>query len=161
MAGKLMQALNEQMNFELYSGYIYLQMASYADVEDYDGFANWLVHQAHEEYEHAMKFREFILDMGGNPEWDAMEKPENNYGSLLEIFKAAFEHEKLVSSKIHDLVDLAREEKCKRTESFLQWFVDEQLEEEVSTEAIVTKLERVQNSIQGLYMLNAQLNQRG
>lgn len=161
MSEKMLQALNEQMNFELYSGYIYLQMASYADVEDYDGFANWLIHQAHEEYEHAMKFRTFILDMGGEPEWEAMEKPKAKYESLLEIFKAAYDHEVEVSSRIHKLVDLSREEDCKRSLSFLQWFVDEQLEEEVSTQEIVTKLERVQNSVPGLYMLNAQLNQRG
>lgn len=157
---KLLQALNEQMNFEFYSGYIYKQMSAFADKEEYAGFAHWLEVQWREEYEHAMKFYTFINDLGGYAKWDAVPTPNAEYKDLLDVFKQAFAHEEEVSARIHKLVDLAREVDCKRTLSFLQWFVDEQLEEEVTFGGIVTKLERVDNHVQGLYMLDAQMGRR-
>ncbi|NLK58214.1 MAG: ferritin [Tissierellia bacterium] len=156
----LHKALEEQMNFELYSGYIYKQMEAYAEAEDYPGFAHWLNVQAVEEYEHAWKFYTFLNDMGERPEWDAIPKPESNYSSLLDVFQKALDHEYEVTARIHKLVEQAREVDCKRSLSFLQWFVDEQLEEEVSFGEVVTKLERVDNHVQGLYMMDAQMAKR-
>lgn len=157
---KLIQALNDQMNFELYSGYIYKQMAAYADQQEYDGFGHWLEVQYQEEYSHAMKFYTLLNDFGEYAEWDAMPKPDSNFESLLDVFQKALDHEKEVTRRIHELVDIAREVDCKQTESFLQWFVDEQLEEEVTFGGIVTKLERVSDSVQGLYILDAQMARR-
>ncbi len=156
----LHKALEEQMNFELYSGYIYKQMEAYAEAEEFKGFAHWLNVQAVEEYEHAWKFYEFLNDMGERPEWDAMPKPMSDFSSLLDVFQKALEHEKEVTARIHALVDQAREVDCKRTLSFLQWFVDEQLEEEVSFGEVVTKLERIEDKIHGLYMMDAQMGKR-
>ena len=157
---ELHKALEEQMNFELYSGYIYKQMEAYAEAEEYKGVAHWLNKQAVEEYEHAWKFYEFLNDMGERPEWDAIPKPMSDFSSLLDVFEKALDHEKEVTARIHKLVDQAKEVDCKRTLSFLQWFVDEQLEEEVSFGEIVTKLERVNNNVQGLYMLDGHMAKR-
>ena len=157
---ELHKALEDQMNFELYSGYIYKQMEAYAEAEEYKGVAHWLNKQAVEEYEHAWKFYEFLNDMGERPEWDAIPKPMSDFSSLLDVFEKALDHEKEVTARIHKLVDQAKEVDCKRTLSFLQWFVDEQLEEEVSFGEIVTKLERVNNNVQGLYMLDGHMAKR-
>lgn len=157
---ELHKALEEQMNFELYSGYIYKQMEAYCEAEDFPGVAHWLNVQAVEEYEHAWKFYEFLHDMDERPEWDAIPKPANDYSSLLDVFEKALEHEKEVTARIHKLVDQAREVDCKRTLSFLQWFVDEQLEEEVTFSDIVSKFERVGNDINGLFFMDAQMAKR-
>lgn len=156
----LHKKLNDQMNFELYSGYIYMQMAAYTESEEYAGFTHWLTKQAHEEYEHAMRFWQFLSDMGERPEWDAIPKPETNYKSLLDVFEKALDHEKEVTARIHELFDDALKADCKRTRSFLKWFVDEQLEEEVSFGEVVTKLERVGDKPMGLYMLDSQMAKR-
>lgn len=157
---KVVQALNDQMNFEFYSGYIYKQMSAYAEKEEYSGFAHWLEVQWKEEYEHAMKFYTFLNDIGEYAQWDAVPKPDMEFTSILDVFQKALDHEKEVTRRIHELVDLVREAGCKRGESFLQWFVDEQLEEEVHFGGIVTKLERVSGSSNALYMLDAQMARR-
>ncbi len=157
---KLLKELNDQFNFELLSGYYYMAMAAYCSSEDYNGFSNFFIVQAREEYTHAMKFFDFINDMGGRVTTLAMEEPKNDYSSLVEVFEAALSHEKLVTSKINKLLDLANEENSYPTVSFLQWFVDEQLEEENSMEAILTKLKRIDGNFAGIYMLDKELGAR-
>ncbi|CCQ93536.1 Ferritin [[Clostridium] ultunense Esp] len=157
---KLLKELNDQFNFELLSGYYYMAMAAYCTGEDYNGFANFFIVQAQEEYTHAMKFFDFINDMGGRVTTLAMEEPKNDYSSLVEVFEVALSHEKLVTSKINKLLDLANEENSYPTVSFLQWFVDEQLEEENSMETILTKLKRIDGNFAGIYMLDKELGQR-
>ncbi len=157
---KLLGALNDQFNFELLSGYYYLAMAAYCSSENWNGMAHFLNEQAKEEYEHAMKFYSFINDMDGRVLAQAMEEPKNDYNSLLEVFEAALHHEQLVTSKIYNLLDMAKEEKCYATSEFLQWFVEEQLEEENSMKDIIFALEGINEKFHGLYMLDKELGKR-
>lgn len=157
---KLLKALNDQMNFEFLSGYYYMAMAAYAASEDFNGFAHFLIVQGQEEYTHGMKFFDFINDMDGRVTMQAIEEPKNEYSSLLEVFEEALAHEKLVTSRINKLMDMAKEENNHATVSFLQWFVDEQLEEENSMKTIVNNLKRMEGHFQGLYMLDKELGTR-
>ena len=157
---KLLTALNDQFNFELLSGYYYLAMAAYATSENWNGMAHFLNEQAKEEYEHAMKFYEFINDMDGRVLTQAMDAPKNDYNSLLEVFEAALHHEQLVTSRIYNLMDMAKEEKCYATTEFLHWFVEEQLEEENSMKDIIFALEGINEKFHGLYMLDRELAKR-
>ena len=137
MSKKLMNALNDQYNFEMLSGYYYLAMASYCESENMKGMSHFLVEQAKEEYEHAMKFYDFINDMDGRVILQEIPEPKNDYSSFLEVFETALAHEKIVTGKIHNLLELAEEEKNYPTIQFLQWFVEEQLEEENSMKDII------------------------
>ena len=157
---KLLNALNDQFNFELLSGYYYMGMAAYCSAENMNGFAHFLIEQAKEEYEHAMKCYDFINDMDGRVRAQAMEEPKNDYDSFLEVFQEALAHEKLVTSKINNLLDMAKEENNYPTIQFLQWFVEEQLEEENSMKDIVFKLEGIDGHFQGLYLLDKELGSR-
>lgn len=154
---KMLNALNDQFNFELLSGYYYMAMASYCESEEMEGMSHFLHEQAKEEYEHAMKFYEFINDIDGRVKMQAMTEPKNDYSSFLEVFQEALSHEELVTSKINNLLDMAIEEKDYPTMQFLQWFIEEQVEEEASMKAIITKLERIKGNFQGLYQLDKQL----
>lgn len=157
---KLLNALNDQFNFELLSGYYYMGMASYCEAEDMEGFAHFLHEQSKEEYEHAMKFYEFINDIDGRTRMQAIDEPKNDFESFLEVFEDALAHEELVTSKINDLLDMAIEEKDYPTMQFLQWFVEEQVEEEASMKDIISKLKRIDGKWQGLYQLDRALGQR-
>lgn len=160
ISDKLLKALNDQFNFELLSGYYYLAMSAYCKDKNMDGMAHFLVEQAKEEYSHAMKFYDFIFDMDGRVETQAMEQPKNDFDSFLEVFEDALKHEKLVTSKINSLLELAEEEKSYPTIQFLQWFVEEQLEEENSMKDIIFKLEGIKDSFVGLIMLDKELGSR-
>lgn len=157
---KLLKALNDQFNFELLSGYYYIAMAAYCSEENMNGFAHFLNEQAKEEYEHAMKFYEFINEIDGRVMAQAMPEPKNDYTSFLEVFEAALSHEKLVTSRIYELLDLAKEENNYPTIHFLQWFVEEQLEEENSMKDIIFALEGINGSFNGLYLLDKELGKR-
>ena len=157
---KLLGALNDQFNFELLSGYYYVAMAAHCSAENMNGMAHFLNEQAKEEYEHAMKFYSFINDMDGRVLTQAMEQPKNDYNSLLEVFQAALHHEQLVTTRIYNLLEMAKEEKCYATEHFLQWFVEEQLEEENSMKDIIFALEGIDGKFHGLYLLDKELGRR-
>jgi len=160
MSEKLLNALNDQFNFELLSGYYYLAMAAHCESENMRGMSHFLVKQAHEEYEHAMKFYAFINDMDGKVKAQAMPEPKNDYSSFLEIFETALHHEKVVTQRIYDLLDMAKEENNHATINFLQWFVEEQLEEENSMKDIIFKLEGVKDQFHGLMMVDRELASR-
>lgn len=157
---KLLKELNDQFNFELESAYAYMAMAAYCSAEDYDGFAHFFILQAQEEYQHAMKFYDFIYDVDGRAIMKAIPEPDKDYDSILDAFKKALAHEELVTSKINKLVDLAKEENNHVTLNFLQWFVEEQLEEETSMKKIISTLERIDGNFQGMYMLDKELGER-
>jgi len=156
----LMKALNDQFNFELLSGYYYLAMAAYCTSENMNGFAHFLEEQAKEEYSHAMKFYSFINDMDGRVETQALNQPKNDYSSFLEVFETALHHEKLVTSRIHKLLDTAKEEGCYETIQFLQWFIEEQLEEENSMKDIIFTLKGIDGHFNGLYLFDKELGKR-
>ena len=157
---KLLNALNDQFNLELLSGYYYMAMASYCSSENMNGFSHFLHEQSKEEYEHAMKFYEFLNDIDGRVKMQAMSEPKNDYNSFLEVFQEALAHEELVTSKIHALLDLAKEENDYPTMQFLQWFVAEQVEEEASMKDIIFKLEGIDGKFTGLYLLDKELGKR-
>jgi ferritin len=154
------EALNKQMVAEIYSGYMYLAMAADFDAKNMKGFARWMKAQALEELFHAMKFYGFINDRGGRAVCGAVEAPRASWKSALDAFKAAAEHEVRVSGMINDLVDLARKEGDKATESFLQWFITEQVEEEAQTDEIVKNLETIKDHAAALFMYDARLGER-
>lgn len=154
------KALNEQMNFEFYSANIYLSMSAYCNHKGLDGFANWFYNQYQEEMIHAMKFYHYILDQGQAVEIDACPKPESDFGAPLEMFEITLGHEREVTKRIYELVDLALDERDHGTNSFLQWFVTEQVEEEATVCSIIDKVNLVEGTGNGIFMLNNELGQR-
>lgn len=160
MESKLIKGLNEQYNFEISSGYIYYSMANYVKDKGMDGFAHFFNKQAEEEFEHAEKLRQFLFEIDVRPELEAIEKPEVEFGTFTETFKAAYEHEQEVTKRINDLYELSVEEKDHRVTSLLQWYVDEQVEEEDNFRGIIERLERINESWSGLYIYDAELGRR-
>ncbi|MBC8469279.1 MAG: ferritin [Planctomycetes bacterium] len=157
---KMEEALNEQVNAELYSAYLYLSMESYFKSQNLNGFANWMRVQTQEEVAHATKIYDFINERGGRVTLKAIEGPQTEWDSALAVFKAAYEHEQKVTGLINNLVDLAIKEKDHATNSFLQWFVNEQVEEEASADEIVQQLKMMENAPGGMFMLDRELGQR-
>jgi len=151
------KALNNQINEELSSYYIYLSMQAYFESESLDGFATWMELQAREEVEHAMRIFRFLNDRGGRVKLQSIEEPKQDWDSPLEAFEDAYEHEQYITGTINDLVDLAEEHDDKATLNMLDWFVEEQVEEEATTEAIVEKLKMVGDSGSGLLALDKSL----
>lgn len=157
---KMETALNEQINAELYSAYIYLSMSAYFLSIDLKGFANWMNSQAQEEVAHTMKIYNFILDRGGKVKLSAIDGPQTEWESPLAVFEAAYKHEQHVTGLIHDLVSLAIEEKDYPTKNLMDWFVDEQVEEEASASEIVEQLKLIGGEGHGLLMLDREMAQR-
>lgn len=156
----LFEGLNEQFNFEISSGYIYLAMSAYCKDRGMDGFAHFFKKQADEEFEHATKFYNFLFDTDNKPVYDTIEKPQEDYKSFLEVFESALEHEKEVTRRITDLYKQAVKEEEYRVTSFLKWFIDEQVEEEDNFRGLIEKIERAGESWAALYMFDSQLAQR-
>ena len=157
---KMQDALNGQMNAELYSAYLYLAMAAYYEDTDLPGFANWMRVQAQEEMTHAMKFYDYLVQRGARVVLDTIEKPPFEWESPLNVSEHVLEHEKKVTGLINDLVNLAMEEKDHATNNFLQWYVAEQVEEEESVGAVLQKVKLAADSSSGLLMVDSELAQR-
>ena len=160
LSEKIEKELNKQLNAEIYSAYLYLSMAAYFDSINLEGLANWMKAQAKEEMEHAMRFYNFIYDRGGTVNLESIAKPPSRWDSPVDAFKKAYEHEVNVTQMIYSIVSAAKEEKDYATENFLQWFIEEQVEEESSVGNVVKKLEMVKDSKNGLFMLDSKLGER-
>ena len=161
MLGKKIEAaFNEQINWELYSGYLYLSMSAYFLSINLNGFANWMRVQATEELTHAMKFFDFVNERGGRITLLETKAPPKEWESPLAAFQDAYEHEQFVSNRINDLVNLALEEKDHASNNFLQWFVAEQVEEEASVDEVAQKLKLIGGDGGGLFMIDQELAQR-
>jgi ferritin len=158
--GTIEKAINDQINAELYSAYLYLSMSAYFEGTNLPGFAHWMSLQAKEEQEHAMKFYNFVFERGGKVTLASIEAPPVKWKSPLDVFESAYKHEVKVTGLIHKLVALARSEKDVATENFLMWYVDEQVEEEAHADAIVQRLKLIKDSANGLFMLDRQLSER-
>ena len=156
---KVLDLLNEQMNFEYESAYVYKAMAAYTDSLDLDGFTHWFDGQVREEIEHGEKMKNFLQEVGYDIRYKAMPEPKHDYDSLVEVFKAALDHEKEVTRRIHEIAEAAKEEDA-RVYSFIQWYIDEQVEEEDSVGKIITRLERIDGNWGGIYILDGQLGRR-
>jgi len=161
MSESLLDAMNVQINKELYSGYLYLSMAAYADAMNMPGVAHWMKLQAMEEQGHAMKFYGYINSRGGRVVLDAIEQPEVEFESILQLFEKTLEHEQYVTSLINKLYAMALEENDYASQIFLNWFVAEQVEEEETAAAILETLRMVGESGHGLIMMDRQLASRG
>ena len=157
---KIQDALNSQINAELYSSYLYLSMSAYFDSQDLGGMASWMRIQAQEELSHAIKFFDFVNERDGRVLLTQIEGPKSEWTSPLDVFEEAFAHEQKVTSLINDLVDLSLGEKDHASKIFLQWFVTEQVEEESAARTIVGRLKLIGDSPMPLYMLDRELGQR-
>ncbi len=153
-------AINKQINEEMFSAYLYLSMSAYFEDEGLKGFANWMYVQYQEEVEHAMKFYNYLLDRGGRIKLYTINEPQQSWNSPLEAFEATLQHEKHITQCINDLVDLAEQKKDRATFNLLQWFIDEQVEEEANDEEIISQLKMVGDSGHGLIMLDRELSKR-
>ncbi len=157
---KIESAINEQINAELYSAYLYLAMSTYYSSKNLSGFANWMKLQAQEEVNHAIKLYDYLLERGGRPVLKAIDEPPKEWESPLDAFEEAYEHEKKVTDMVNNLLRLATEENDYATMSMLQWFVDEQVEEEASTSEVVERLRLASGFGGGLFMIDRELAQR-
>jgi ferritin len=162
MISKTMQeAINEQINKELYSSYLYLSMAAYFENANLPGFAKWLHIQADEERGHAMKFYGHLVDRGGRVLLKAVAGPETEWKSSLAAFKVVQEHEAKVTALINALYETALKEKDYPAQVLLQWFINEQVEEEKNAAGIVQQLELIDAKGTAVLMLDHQLGKRG
>ena len=158
--GRMQEALNKHANAEFYSSYLYLSMSAYFQSLNLAGFASWMRVQAREELAHAMKFYDHVIERGGRVSLQPVEAPQSQWDSPLAVFEDAFRHEQKVTGLINQLVDEAVQTKDHATNTFLQWFVSEQVEEEASVDAIVQKLRLVGDAPGGLLMIDHQLGER-
>ena len=161
LSEKMQAALNNQINAELHSAYLYLSMSAYFADKNLNGFAHWMRLQAQEEQVHAMKFYDFIIHRRGRVLLTPLAAGPTEWASPLAVFEAAFAHEQKISGMIHALVNQAIKEKDHPANSFLQWFVDEQVEEEANADSIVQQLKMAGDSGAVLLMLDHQLGERG
>ena len=157
---KVEAALNDQIRKEFYSSYLYLGMAARFNSLNLKGFAKWMKVQAGEETKHGMKIYDFVEERGGKVVLQQINAPPSNPKSPREMFEEASQHEHMVTESIDKLIEVARGEKDNATEVFLQWFVNEQVEEEASTNEISQKLQLIGDSAPTLLMLDAELGKR-
>ena len=163
IAKKMEEALNGQINKELYSAYLYLAMSSHSDSMGLKGFANWFMVQYHEEMLHAMKIHEYVRRQGGKVKLMVIKEPPSEFESPLDMFEKTLAHERFITRSINDLVDLSISEKDHATHIFLQWYVTEQIEEEENDNDIIAKLKLVGTGPEknnGLFLIDKELGTR-
>ena len=157
---KIAKLINEQVNKELYSGYLYLDFANYYAAERLDGFEHWYEVQAQEERDHAMMMRRYLIDNGVRVTFGAIAKPDKKFADAVGPLKAGYEHEQYVTSLINNIYSTAFETKDFKTMQFLDWFIKEQGEEEKNAEDLLKKMELFGHEAKGLYALNGELGAR-
>jgi ferritin len=161
MISKKMEAmLNDQVNFELYSAYIYLAMSAHLKSQGMNGFANWMQIQAQEETVHGMGFYAAVIERGGKITLKAIAQPKSEWKSVLAAFENVLEHECIVTARINNIAALADSEKDFATRNFIQWYVGEQVEEEANANEIINELKLAANSKEALLMLDREKAQR-
>ena len=160
LSDTMQKAINDQINAETYSAYLYMAMAAWAEDKQLSGFAHWLKVQAQEEMTHALKFWNYVFERGGMVELSAIDAPPAEWDSPLALAEGVLEHEQKVTKLIYGLMDLAMEERDHASISFLQWFIDEQVEEEASADEIIGKLKLVHQTQGGLYHLDREMAAR-
>lgn len=160
LSKKLLEGLNDQINFEFYSSYTYLAMAGYCESIDLSGFANFFRVQAKEELDHAMKLYDYVYQKNGSVVLEQVNKPQGDYDGIIDVFEKGYEHEQLVTRKIYELTDIAYEEREHSTISLLKWFIDEQVEEENNFNSLVKRVRRVEDNPAGLYLMDDELATR-
>ena len=157
---KMLKEINQQIQEETYSAYIYLAMAADLEEKGYKGFATWMRVQAREEKIHADVFYNYILDRQGRVELQAIQQPPSEWASPLEVFKGAYAHEQHITGRINHMVQVARELNDNASERMLHWFVDEQVEEEANTSEAVQQLTIAGTQAQAVLMLDREMGTR-
>ena len=154
------KALFDQLNHEFYSAYLYLAMSAYCSHLEFNGAADWLKLQYEEEHIHATKIYNYLVEQGVHVVLKELEQPPSEYGSVLDVFTASLTHEQSMTARLNDLSDQALKEKDHATYNLLQWFVNEQVEEEATVGAIISKLKLVKDDCYGLLMIDNELGGR-
>lgn len=158
---KMQDAINAQIKAELESAYLYLSMSAFFQNENLPGFAQWMRLQSKEELEHALKFYDYLLERGADVTLLSLNQPEAKFASAEEVFDKTYKHEQLVTSLIHKLYELALAEKDYPSQILLQWYIEEQVEEEANASQILATLKMIENKPQALLALDHQLGNRG
>ncbi len=156
----LENALNEQINAEFHSAYIYLSMSSYFLSAGLSGYANWMRVQYQEELSHATRFFDYLNERGGRVKLSPIEEVQVEFSGIVDVFEKTLEHEQMVTGLINKLMDISIQESDHATKSFLQWFVDEQVEEEANVEQILNNLKLIKGEGQGLLMMDREMQSR-
>jgi len=157
---EITEALNEQINKEIFSAYLYMAMSSYTNDLALKGFANWFMVQYHEEMFHAMKMYEYIQSQGESVELKAIEAPQTTFESPLDVFEKTLEHEQVVTRSINDLMNLAIDQRDHATKIFLEWYVTEQVEEEDTASDMIAQLKMIGDDPHALLMMDRELAAR-
>lgn len=156
----MLEAINDQINKEMYSSNLYLSMAAYFEEKNLSGLAHWMRLQTNEENEHAMKFFDFLVDRGGRVRLGALAAPKSEWASSLEAFQQALEHEEMISASIYKLYEQSVKENDYASQIFLQWFINEQVEEEKNVSDIIHQLKMIEKGGTAVLMLDKQLGKR-
>ncbi|WP_286861378.1 MULTISPECIES: ferritin [unclassified Proteiniphilum] len=157
---ELEAAINKQINAEFWSAYLYLSMSAHFSHKGLPGFANWFKVQFQEEQDHALKLMNYLIAKGNSVELKPIDKVDTSWESLLKAFEVTLEHEKIVTSLINNLVSIARRENDYASENMLQWFVNEQVEEEETAQALIDSLKLIGSNGFGIYTMDKELAQR-
>ncbi len=157
---KMLNALNEQINAEQYSALLYLSMSAWFSEKGLPGFANWMYIQYQEELTHANKFFKYVVERSGKVELKAIQQMPTEFVDIVDVFEKTKAHEQHVTSLINNLVDISLEERDHATQSFLKWFVDEQVEEEANVQEILDTLKLINGQGNGIFMLDREMRQR-
>ena len=161
MTKKMEDAVNAQLQREIYSAYLYLSMSAYCESINLKGFASWLRVQAQEELQHALKFFDYLNERGARAALRAIDQPPQDFQSPREVFEQTLAHEKLITASIHRLYETALDEKDYATQNLLQWFITEQVEEEAHATEYVEKLRRIGESSSAIFWIDKELGKRG
>jgi ferritin len=154
------QMLNDQINKEMYSAYLYMSMSAYLESLNLTGYANWFMIQAQEERDHALIIYQYMLRAGGRVRLAAIDQPKVDFADVAEVLEATLEHEQFITSSIYDLVDAATAERDHKTVRMLDWFVSEQVEEEENAQNNLEKYRLFGHEAKGLYMLDKEMAAR-
>lgn len=157
---RVQNAINEQINAEIWSAYMYLSMSSYLASEGLNGFANWMRVQWQEEISHAMKFFDYLIERGAQPILKPIAAVPEKWNGPLNVMEETLKHEQHVTSLINNIMDVAIEEKDHATKSMLQWFIDEQVEEEANAQELIDSLKLIGDKGHGIFMLDKDLKTR-
>lgn len=157
---RMEEELNEQINKELYSSYLYLSMSAYCAATGFMGFANWMRVQAQEELAHAMKIFDYIIERGGDAKLAAVNQPDATWINLTNVFEATLKHERFISASINHLMEVAMEEKDFASMSFLNWYIDEQIEEEANADELLKKLQFISEDKNAMLLMDKDLATR-
>ena len=160
LTNKVEEALNNQINAEMYSAYLYLSMAAWLETKNLGGFANWMKVQYDEEIFHAMKMFRYINERGGRVTLKRIEAPKTDWADITQVIEDTYTHEQKVTGLVNELVNIAFEEKDHATVNFLQWYVAEQVEEEANASQLLEQVKLIDGKGSGLFMLDREAKGR-